>query len=135
MGTRFTRRRFLTAAGAGVTYLALISGAGCDLRGRIREARTPEVGSLSTPKVWPTPNVSSAPSGRAWDFRSRPDLRPPAVAVTKRTRGRASGHVFISPKLGLGQHGPMIVDDTGRPVWFRKGLYALNFKSGSVAWQ
>ena len=73
-------------------------------------------------------NVSSAPSGRAWVFRSRPDLRPPAVAVSTRARGRAAGHVFISPKLGRGQHGPLIVDDMGRPVWFRNDLYALNFR-------
>ena len=129
MATRFSRRRFLAAMGAGVTYFALTNAAGCDLRGRVREARTPEGGSsVSTPEVWPTPNVSSEPSGRAWDFRSRPDLRPPAVAVDTRARGRARGHVFISPKLGKGQHGPMIVDDMGRPVWFRKDLYALDFK-------
>jgi hypothetical protein len=128
MGTRFTRRRFLAAAGAGVTYLALTNGVGCVMRGRIREAKTPEGGSVGTPKVGRKQNVLSAPSGRAWDFRSRPDLQPPAVAVTTRTRGRAAGHVFIAPKLGRGQHGPMIIDDMGRPIWFRKDLYALNFK-------
>jgi hypothetical protein len=125
MVPRFTRRRFLAAMGAGVTYFAL---AGCDLRERISKARTPEGGSVGTRKVWPTPNVSSAPSGRAWYFRSRPDLKPPAVAVTTRARGLAAGHVFISPKLGRGQHGPMIVDDMGRPVWFHNDLYALNFR-------
>jgi hypothetical protein len=125
MVPRFTRRRFLAAMGAGATYFAL---AGCDLRERISKARTPEDGSVGTRKVWPTPNVSSAPSGRAWDFRSRPDLKPPAVAVTTRARGLAAGHVFISPKLGRGQHGPMIVDDMGRPVWFHNDLYALNFR-------
>jgi len=129
MATRFNRRRFLAATGVGVTYLALTGTVGCDLRGRVREARTPEVGSsVSAPKVWPTRNVSSSPSGGAWDFRSRPDLRPPAVAVNTRARGRARGHVFVAPKLGRGQHGPMIVDDLGRPVWFREGLYALDFK-------
>src|SRR5829696_8361203 len=128
MGTRFTRRRLLGMMGAGVTYFALANAVGCDLRGRVREARTPEGGPLSTPKVWPAQNVSSAPLGRAWDFRSRPDLKPPAVAVTTRARGRAPGHVFIAPKVGRGEHGPMIVDDMGRPVWFREGLYALNFK-------
>jgi hypothetical protein len=128
MGTRFTRRRLLGMMGAGVTYFALANAVGCDLRGRVREARTPEGGPSSTPKVWPAQNVSSAPLGRAWDFRSRPDLKPPAVAVTTRARGRAPGHVFIAPKVGRGEHGPMIVDDMGRPVWFREGLYALNFK-------
>src|SRR5215216_2436085 len=126
MGPRFTRRRFLAAMGAGVTLLALT---GCDLRERISKARTSKGGgSPGTLKVWPTPDVSSAPSGRAWAFRSRPDLKPPAVAVSTRARGRTPGYVFISPKLGRGQHGPTIVDDLGRPVWFRKDLYALDFK-------
>jgi hypothetical protein len=43
-------------------------------------------------------------------------------------RGLASGYVFVAPKLGEGEHGPMIFDDAGRPVWFRDGLYALNFR-------
>jgi outer membrane protein assembly factor BamB len=125
MGDGFTRRRFLAAIGAGVTYAAL---AGCGSRERISKARTPKGGSVKTPRVWPTPDAPSGPSGRAWDFRSRPDLRPPAVAVTTRARGVAPGYVFVSPKLGRGQHGPLIVDDMGRPVWFRNGLYALNFR-------
>ena len=120
MGNRFTRRRFLAGMGAGVTYFALT---GCDLRERNSKAETPRGG-----KVRPMPKVSSAPSGRAWVFRSRPDLQPPAVTVSTRRRGLAPGHVFVSPKLGRGQHGPLIVDDLGRPVWFRNDLYALNFR-------
>jgi hypothetical protein len=125
MGTRFTRRRFIAAAGAGFTYFALT---GCDLRERTSKARTPKGGSLETSRVWPAQNVSSAPSGGAWDFRSRPDLRPPAVEVSTGGRRLASGYVFVAPKLGEGEHGPMIFDDAGRPVWFRDGLYALNFR-------
>src|SRR5918993_5779018 len=126
MGNRFTRRRFLAGMGAGVTYFALT---GCDLRERVSRARSPEGGGSSgAPKVWSARDVSSGPTGRAWDFRSRPDLKPPAVTVSTRARGRAPGHVFISPKLGRGQHGPLIVDDLGRPVWFRNDLYALDFK-------
>src|SRR5829696_2522808 len=125
MGNRFTRRRFLAVVGAGVTYAALT---GCDLRESASKARTPKGGSVGTPRVWPAQNGSSAASGRAWGFRSRPDLRPPAVVVNTRARGQARGHVFVAPKLGRGEHGPMIVDDMGRPVWFRNGLYALDFK-------
>ena len=115
MGTRFTRRRFLAAASASVTYLTLTSTVGCDLLER-------------TPKVRPAPKTSPAPAGGVWSFRSRPDLGPPGVAVTTRTRGRAPGYIFIAPKLGLGQDGPMIVDDLGHPVWFRNGKYTLDFK-------
>src|SRR5215203_4278528 len=125
MGYRFTRRRFLAVVGAGVTYAALT---GCDLRESASKARTPKGGSVGTPRVWPAQNGSSAASGRAWVFRSRPDLRPPAVEVSTGKRGRAAGYVFIAPKLGEGEHGPMIFDDAGTPVWFREGLYALNFR-------
>jgi Arylsulfotransferase (ASST) len=128
MSARFTRRRFLAAAGVGFTYFALINTMGCDQRERDLRVKIPKSGSLSTPRVWPTPNVSSTPSKGAWDFRSRPDLGPPAVAVATRAHSQASGHIFIAPKLGQGQHGPMIIDDLGRPIWFRKGKYALNFK-------
>jgi hypothetical protein len=126
MGTRFTRRQFLAATGAGAAYLALT---GCDPRDDGSKGGGPDGGGSSgASKVWPARDVPSGPTGRAWSFRSRPDLRPPAVTVGTRARGRAPGHVFISPKLGQGQHGPLIVDDTGRPVWFRNGLYALNFR-------
>jgi hypothetical protein len=129
MGSEFTRRRFLATMGAGVTYLALTGAAGCDVRGRLREARSPQGGSsVGAAKVWLARNVVSAPSGGAWAFRSRPDLHPPAVTVMTRKRGLEPGYVFVSPKLGGGEHGPMIVDDIGRPVWFRNGLYALNFR-------
>src|ERR671917_988460 len=115
MGTRFTRRRFLAAASVGVTYLALANTAGCDLLER-------------TPKVRSAPRTSSTPSTGVWSFRSRPDLSPPTVAVTTRKHGQAPGYIFIAPKLGLGQDGPMIVDDLGQPVWFRNGKYALDLK-------
>jgi Arylsulfotransferase (ASST) len=115
MGTRFTRRRFLAAASVGVTYLALANTVGCDLLER-------------TPKVRTAPRTSSAPSTGVWSFPSRPDLSPPAVAVTTRAGEQAPGYIFIAPKLGPGQDGPMIVDDLGQPVWFRNGKYALDFK-------
>src|SRR5215211_2228939 len=115
MGTRFTRRRFLAAAGVCATYLTLANTVGCDLLER-------------TPKVRPAPKTSSAPSTGVWSFRSRPDLSPPAVAVTTRAHGQTPGYIFIAPKLGPGQDGPMIIDDLGQPVWFRNGKYALDFK-------
>jgi hypothetical protein len=125
MNSDLTRRRFLAAMGAGFTYFALT---GCDRHERVQKVRTPEGGSPDDSRVWPAQKGSSAASGRAWDFRSRPDLKPPAVEVSTGGRGLASGYVFVAPKLGEGEHGPMIFDDAGRPVWFRDGLYALNFR-------
>jgi hypothetical protein len=59
--------------------------------------------------------------GRTRRFRSRPDLRPPLVTVEPSGRPTAPGFVFLSPKAknDTRQAGPMIVDNAGRPIWFR----------------
>src|SRR5918998_2720589 len=123
MGTKFTRRRFLTAVSAGVTYLALTNTVGCDLRERtskVSPLRAPKGRPLPTPKVWPLPSASSAPPKGVWDFRSRPDLSPPAVEVTARAHNTAPGYIFVAPEKGeAGQGGSMILDDSGQVVWFR----------------
>ena len=103
-GAGITRGRFLAALA-----LAGVAGGvslGCDPAGRVR--------SLLPPR----------PNGGEWAFRSRPDLSPPAVSVARRSERTAPGYVFVAPKngsgeTGPGQRGPMIVDDDGRPVWFR----------------
>ncbi len=128
MDTKFTRRRLLKALSTSITYLALTTAAGCDLRERTPMAKTPKGTPLPTPKVWPLKNVSSVPSKGVWSFRSRPDLGPPAIEVSKQAHHTAPGYIFVAPKYGLGQHGPMIIDNLGEPVWFRKGRYALDFK-------
>ena len=108
MATRFTRRRFLMAAGTGAAYLALANTVGCQ-------------SSEHTPKVSPLTGVSYAPPDGVWTFRSRPDLSPPAVEVVKQTDdGTASGYVFVAPEGGdAAQGGSMILDDRGQVVWFR----------------
>ncbi|MGZ4339229.1 MAG: arylsulfotransferase family protein [Gaiellaceae bacterium] len=67
-------------------------------------------------------------------FVSRPDLQPPAVAVTTRSATTAPGHVFIAPfqitgKAGAG-YGALIVDDLGEPVWFKPeaNVTAMNLR-------
>src|SRR3712207_2272849 len=123
MGTRFTRRRFLTAASASAAYLALTNAVGCKLlerNSKISPLHTPKVSPLRTPKVWPLPSASSAPPKGVWSFRSRPDLSPPAVEVTARTHSTALGHIFVAPEEGgAAQGGSMILDDSGQVVWFR----------------
>ncbi len=51
-------------------------------------------------------------------FRSRPDLRPPRIVVKTSSGGAAPGSVFVAPKRGATDQGPMIVDEAGDLVWF-----------------
>ena len=67
-----------------------------------------------------------APRGAVPRYRSRPDLRPPEVQITRRARrGTAPGFIFLSPKTVFGarprpglQGGALIADQRGEPVWF-----------------
>jgi hypothetical protein len=68
--------------------------------------------------------ASNGPAGApAASVGGSRDLRPPAVTVLDRAAGLAPGLVFLGAKdLSAGpeeQGGPLIVDDRGRPVWFR----------------
>ena len=78
-------------------------------------ARTPAVSGFATA----APERLDRGFGPVQAFASRLDLRPPGVAVTRRSPGAAPGMVLLAPKLGRGQDGPMIVDDRGELVWFR----------------
>src|SRR4051812_41148880 len=65
-------------------------------------------------------------------FVSRPDLRPPAVRVRTASAPPANGLIFVAPKAGAGQAGPMLLDERGRLVWFRDlagALKAFNFRA------
>jgi hypothetical protein len=70
--------------------------------------------SLETPPPPPPP-----PKYRELQhYLSRPDLRPPSVAVT-RGPSRTPGYIFLAPYAGPGQYGPMILDRAGHLVWFK----------------
>jgi hypothetical protein len=66
--------------------------------------------------------VLIAPSSAAYapyrHFVSRPDLRPPQIALLTRTRLASPGYIFIAPKKKVEQGGPLILDNRGRVVWF-----------------
>jgi Arylsulfotransferase (ASST) len=51
-------------------------------------------------------------------FHSRPELRPPDVTVSAKAR-TATGDLFLAPYSGVGQYGPMILDEHGGLVWFK----------------
>jgi hypothetical protein len=65
------------------------------------------------------PDPGGHPDG-AQDFVSRPDLHPLTVQIDKRTDKTAPGDLFLAPKGGAGQDGPMITDPKGRVIWFRQ---------------
>ncbi|MDA0182465.1 arylsulfotransferase family protein [Solirubrobacter phytolaccae] len=76
------------------------------------------IGDLTTRKARPVelPNVGR---GSVQKYATRPDLSPPSVTVTTAKPGRAPGLVFLAPKAGRGQDGPMIINDRGQTVWFK----------------
>ena len=139
MSSKFTRRRFLMVLGAGTACLTLTGAEGCERLGRVTKLKslpTPRVSPLRVPKVRVLPSVSPAPSNGVWSFRSRPDLSPPVVEVTKQTPDTAPGYILVAPEEGgAGQGGSLIVDDRGQVVWFRplQGSHgrAMNLKMQS----
>ena len=62
----------------------------------------------------------AAARGEVQRFRSAPALKPPAVTVRRRSARTAPGYVFVTPNKGRGRHGPMIIDNRGDLVWFRR---------------
>jgi hypothetical protein len=131
MDNGFTRRRFLKALGAAGACLVLANTGGCSLLGR-----TPKPGPShalkesppGTKKVWALPTVSPVMPKGVWAFRSRPDIAPAAAEVTQRAHGTAPGYLFLGLKEGVGEHGPMILDDRGQLVWFAKYTSARDFR-------
>jgi hypothetical protein len=87
------------------------------------------VGTQPTPFAWSfttaTPDLvnpagASPPTPKPIDyqtFHSLPDLRPPIVTVSA-TAQTATGDLFLAPYSGIGQYGPMILDEHGGLVWF-----------------
>ena len=58
-------------------------------------------------------------SGDVTRYRSRPDLIPATLRVTRRSSRAASGDIFVAPQYGPIQDGPMIFDANGGLVWFK----------------
>ena len=120
MGAKFTRRRFLTVVSAGAAWIALTNAPGCKSAERATKTTPSTTASLAHPEHVQAYDSTPATSQGTWVFRTRRDLSPPAVDVASQAHDTAPGYVFVAPKSGgPGQHGPMIVDDRGQPVWFR----------------
>ena len=131
---KLTRRKLLKAAGAGAAWIALTDTLGCKQTSRtVGTAPSTTASAVQSKPARQVAGGRSAEPRGAWAFRSRPDLSPPAVEVTTRVHNTAPGYIFVAPKAGAGQDGPMIVDDHGQVVWFHpmhsKGVQAMNFKA------
>jgi hypothetical protein len=105
LSSGITRRRFLEAVAAGGAWITLTGTLGCEPSPRARAIASPTRGE------------------EPWSFRSRPDLRPPAIKVNTNSSSKAPGYVFVSPKKEPGASGPsedapLIVDNGGEPIWF-----------------
>ena len=61
-------------------------------------------------------------------FVSEPSFKVPTLSVLKRSNP-SSGLLFVTTLTGPGQRGPMILDDRGRLVWFKRTKnVAINFR-------
>ncbi len=78
-----------------------------------------EVDSVSRSLETPPPPPPPPKSSELQHFVSRPDLRPPTVDVTTSTGSQAPGDIFLAPYAGPGQYGPMVLDGSGKLVWFK----------------
>jgi Arylsulfotransferase (ASST) len=109
---RITRRQLLRRAGVGAAGLAAA--------GALSEILA---GALSS-----SPSTAPPPTPR---WRSRPDLRIPALTVTRSEAGASSDPVFIAPyNAPVGQAGAVIADAGGEPIWENPlaGKVTTNFR-------
>lgn len=113
-----TRRTLLKRAG-GAAGLAVVGGGALAVAELTRGSNhVPKLASFSAPN-----------NGVARIFVSRPDLRPPAVALTG--ADPTPGYVFAGPGTkGMTQPGPFLFGRHGEPVWFTptRPFWTTNFR-------
>jgi hypothetical protein len=119
---KLTRRNVLLGVGGAAAVALASGGAGYAI------ANTDDKSASKT-----TGGTTTAQAGSP-KYRSRPDLRTlPDVTITVPANGTAPGYVFLTPASGAGLWGPLIVDDKGSPVWFKKvpdpATVAIDFKT------
>jgi hypothetical protein len=92
--------------------------AGIDVAGTGEESSSFVVARRSRARLAPF-DKAKPPTDQGVDaFASRPDLQPPAIEVRKVTDRARPGRIFVAPKRGATQQGPMILDARGALVWF-----------------
>jgi len=108
--TGVTRRQLLRSAGLGAMTLGL-------------------AGSVTEVVLAATSRGPRSPTPPAW--RSRPDLRIPALTVLRNEPGASTDPIFIAPYNNpYGQAGAVIVDGRGEPIWENPiaGTVTTNFQ-------
>jgi hypothetical protein len=85
------------------------------------------VGTGTTKSAAPPP-----PPKEFQSFHSRPQLHPPDVTVSAKADTATGGDIFIAPYAGVGQYGPMILDEHGGLIYFKPlspaGARAADFR-------
>jgi hypothetical protein len=76
------------------------------------------VARLSAYRPPATGAPAPAHAGTVQSFVSAPTLHPPKIAITTTSPAASSGDIFLTPTHGLGQSGPMIIEGSGRLVWY-----------------
>ncbi|HEY1641501.1 MAG TPA: arylsulfotransferase family protein [Streptosporangiaceae bacterium] len=94
-------RRHLLRLGGGVAAGAALLG-GCAAQPESQDAA-----------------ASGAAGPEVRHYKSRPGLRPAAAAIGTDTGKAAPGVILLDSHAGVGQQGPMILDNAGDLVWFR----------------
>jgi Arylsulfotransferase (ASST) len=124
------RHRFLPGETVGVYAKVKVSGREEDV------GTSFEVGRAA---VEPTVGFPHRPGNprEVLHFASAPSITPSAVKViAPARRGAAEGDFLLAPYQGTGSPGPMIVDRSGRLVWFHRlprGSSASNLQA--ISWQ
>jgi hypothetical protein len=110
-----TRRQLLRSAAVGATGLAASGAVGRVLAGALASSHARA--------------ATLAPVAPRW--HSRPDLRIPALTVTRREPGAAAEPIFIAPyNAPKAQAGAVITDAAGEPIWEHPlaGKVTTNFR-------
>ncbi len=103
VGSRANRREFLTLAAGGLAFATL---------GRPQSAAAAE-------PLPPLPAGSGEVAGAGVQrFHSRPDLLAPQVVIDQPARLPIRGRVITETHLGAPLAGPLIIDPSGRIIWF-----------------
>ncbi len=110
-GSFLPAKPFLPGEAVTVRTALRIDGA---RNGTFRFTVADPAGAIPLEGLGPAPRVA----GDVLTFRSRPDLVPAAVEITKPSADTAQGDIFITPQQGPVQNGPMILAPDGSLVWF-----------------